>query len=172
MHLLIKWKDCGWSAARKLDFKIARYAIILLAAATLENFRSQTLTIADSPFFNLYRLEKVAENLHLDYDRTKQAKKIYEELEKKGEIRKETTAENKTYISLTEKGEKICLKKLEELYDLKDYLIRTPSLQDKYTEGYELQQNEWSKDVVSKSQGFTDVEIKAEEMITRISSWN
>lgn len=76
------------------------------------------------------------------------------------------------HISLTEKGEKICLKKLEELYDLKDYLIRIPSLQDKYTEGYELQQNEWSKDVVSKSQGFTDVEIKAEELITRISSWN
>ena len=54
VHCLLNGKTVDGRPARKLDFKIARYAIILLAATTLENFRSQTLTIADSPFFNLY----------------------------------------------------------------------------------------------------------------------
>jgi len=169
IHCLLNGKTIDGQPANKLDFKIARYAIILLAATTLENFTGQTLMIGDSPFFNLYRLEKVAEYLRLEYDRTKQAKKMYEVLENKGEIRKEVTADKKTYISLTKKGERRCVEKLEELVDLRDYLIKLPPLQDKYTEEAE---NKSPRDLRSKSYMPTDVELKVEKLISRISAWD
>jgi hypothetical protein len=165
VHCLLNGKTMDGRPARKLDFRIARYAIILLAATTLENFMDKTLKIKDIPFFNLYRLEMVAQNLHLEYDRTKQARKMYEGLEKKGEIKREITAENKTYITLTEKGTKSCLKKLEELQTLRGYLTKIPSLQDKYAG-----QDESRKDLRSKSQGLTETEVRVEELIARISS--
>jgi hypothetical protein len=66
----------GRNATYASLFKSTRYAIILLAAITLENFKAQTVVFRGTPFYNLYRLEKVADYLRLAYDRTKQAKKI------------------------------------------------------------------------------------------------
>lgn len=85
----------------KFNFTTTKYAIILLAATAIEIFRAETLLIQNSSFFNLYNLEKVAEYLHLEYDRRWQAIKMYKDLEDRGDVRKEITADNKTYISLT-----------------------------------------------------------------------
>src|SRR5437867_304038 len=110
-------------------FKATRYAIILLAATTLKNFKEYTVTLystlegCDYTCYNLYRLSKVAAYLDLPYDRSKQAKKIYEDLEKEGEV-KFFVKQHKTYVCLTEKGKKESLNRLEELRKLRDYRMR------------------------------------------------
>ena len=148
-------------------FKRTRYAVILLAAITLENFKDQTENIKGTPFYNLYRLEKVADFLRLDYDRTKQAKKIYEELESMGDVRKETTEDNRTYISLTEKGINRCFRKLEELHNLRNYFARLPSLQEKYLD--DALTGRVSADLQSKSYPMTEDENNVEMLIISIS---
>jgi predicted transcriptional regulator len=148
-------------------FKRTRYSIILLAAITLENFKDQTENIQGTPFYNFYRLKKVADFLRLDYDRTKQAKKIYEELENMGEVQKETTEDNRTYISLTEKGINRCFKKLEELHNLRNYFARLPSLQEKYLEDGLI--GRVSTDLQSKSYSMTMDENNVEMLIKSIS---
>lgn len=147
-------------------FKTTRYAIILLAAISLETFKDKTIKISGTPFFNLYRLDQVAEALHLQYDRTKQAKKIYEDLGKNGEVKIEITEDNRTYVSLTEKGIKNCLKKIQELHDLKDYFGRLPPLQQKYTEDWKP-----GEDLQSKSNELIEDEFKVQKLIKSIAEW-
>jgi hypothetical protein len=149
-------------------FKTTRYAVILLAAISLQSFRDQTITVKGAPFHNLYRLEKVADFLRLEYDRTKQAKKIYEDLEKKGEVKREVTKDNRTYISLTEKGINNCLKKIEELHGLHDYFTRVPPLQQRY-----IDDGTGSSVVDSQSKSFpmTEYESNVEKLINSISKW-
>jgi hypothetical protein len=150
-------------------FKITRYAIILLAATSLENFKDQRVKIRGTTFFNLYRLDKVADFLRLQYDRTKQAKKIYEYLGSRGEVKIEVTEDNKTYVSLTEKGMKNCLKKIQELHSLKDYFGRIPPLQQKYTEDWPARKPE--EDTQSKSNELMQEEINVEKLIKSIAEW-
>ena len=67
-------------------FKTTRYAVILMAVITLHNYsKIEQIKINGTPFFNLYRLEKVADFISCDSNmiETKQAKKIYEDLERK-----------------------------------------------------------------------------------------
>lgn len=92
---------------------------------------------------------------------------MYEELEDKGDVKKEITTDNKTFVSLTEKGKKKCLIKLDELHDLRVYLSNIPS-EDKYAE--DKDEDKW----VSKGvrEGLTNTELKIEELITSISSWD
>jgi SNF2 family DNA or RNA helicase len=164
VRCLLNGKTTDGRPAKRFNFTKAKYAIILLAATALTIFRDETLTIRNSPFFNFYKLGQVAEYLHLEYDRKKQAPKMYEELKDKGDVRREITTDNKTFISLTEKGKKKCLIKLDELHDLRVYLSEIPS-EDKYAD-----EDKW----VAKGirEGLTNTELKIEELITRISSWN
>lgn len=167
VRCLLNGKTTDGRPAKRFNFTTTKYAIILLAATALTIFRDETMTIRSSPFFNLYKLAQVAEYLHLEYDRRRQATKMYEELEDKGDVKKEITTDNKTFISLTEKGKKRCLIKLDELHDLRVYLSKIPS-EDKYAE--DKDDDKW----VSKGvrEGLTNTELKIEELITRISSWN
>lgn len=164
VRCLLNGKTTDGRPAKKFNFTTTKYAIILFAATALEIFSAETLTIGNSPFFNFYKLGQGAEYLDLEYDRRRQAIKVYKDLEDKGDIKKEVTADNKTYISLTEKGKNSCRIKLEELHDLTDYLNKIPSLQDKYAE---------KEDMISKGvrKRLTE-ELKVEELITHISSWD
>ena len=157
----------GQNAAYGSLFETTRYAIILLAAITLQNFKDQTIKIKETPFYNLYRLEKVANFLRLEYDRKNLAKKIYEDLEAKGEVEKKVTEDNKTYISLTEKGIGSCLKKIEELHNLRDYFTRLPPLEQNYIEDG-LTGRSVSK-LKSKSSAMTEYENNVEKLIKSIS---
>ncbi|MGI0044202.1 MAG: hypothetical protein ACRD47_10865 [Nitrososphaeraceae archaeon] len=166
-YLLNGQTSNGQNATYGSLFKTTRYAIILLAAITLQNFKDQTVKIKETPFYNFYRLEKVADFLRLEYDRTKQAKKIYEDLEIKGEVEKEVTEDNKTYISLTEKGITNCLRKIDELHHLRDYFARLPPLEQHYIEE-ELAGKSVSA-LKSKSSVMIEHESNIEKLIRSIS---
>ena len=166
-YLLNGYTSDGQNATYGSLFKKTRYAIILLAAITLHNFKDQTLKIRGIPFYNLYRLEKVADLLHLEYDRTKQAKKIYENLENDGDVKKVVTEDNKTYISLTEKGINVCLRKIRELHQLKDYFARLPPLEQKYT--MDRLTGRSVAELQSKSYAMTQHENNVEKLIKSIS---
>jgi hypothetical protein len=107
-------------------FKETRYAVILLAATTPRNFKQYTVTLysikdgQEYTCYNLYRLTKVAAFLDLPYDRSKQAKKIYEDLKEKREVRI-FVKQHKRYVCLTNEGRNVALYKLEELRRLEDY---------------------------------------------------
>ena len=96
-----------------------------------------------------------------------QARKIYEELKGMGEVRMEITEDNRTFISLTEKGISRCLKKIEELHNLRNYFARLPSLQEKYV-GDGLTGRAVT-DLKSKSQPMTEDENNVEMLIKSIS---
>jgi DNA-binding MarR family transcriptional regulator len=157
----------GRNATYASLFKSTRYAIILLAAITLENFKAQTVVFRRAPFYNLYRLEKVADYLRLAYDRTKQAKKIYDDLEKKGEVEKEVTQDKRTYLSLTETGINSCFRKIQELQELNNYFAKIPPLQQKYTE--EWRTGMVTDDLRAKSSEMTKEELEVEKLIESIA---
>jgi CheY-like chemotaxis protein/predicted transcriptional regulator len=102
------------------EFKPTRYACILWLATYLKNYKNFVVKIDDYICFNYYRLGKVAEYIGMSYDRGKQARKIYEDLEKEGEVRI-FIKDNKTYVCLTDKGRQELRKKLEEISRLKNY---------------------------------------------------
>ncbi len=103
-----------------VEFKPTRYACILWLATYLRNYKNFVVKIDDHTCFNYYRLGKVAEYIGMSYDRGKQARKIYEDLEKVEEV-KIFVKDNKTYVCLTDKGRKELRKKLEEISRLKNY---------------------------------------------------
>ena len=102
------------------EFKPTLYACILWLATHLRNYKNFVVKIDDYTCFNYYRLGKVAEYIGISYDRGKQARKIYEDLQKEGEVRI-FVKDNKTYVCLTDKGRSELLKKVEEISRLKEY---------------------------------------------------
>src|SRR5437870_12636514 len=102
----------GKKATFGSDFKITRYAVVLLAATLSEIFKDQTKVIRGKPCFTIYKLPKIASHLNLDFDKTRAANKIYQDLATKGAVKKVTTPERKTYFNLTDEGIDACLKRL------------------------------------------------------------
>ncbi len=171
LYLLLQGQNIdGQNTTFGSIFRTTRYAVILLAAITLDQFEENREKIKGTPFCNFYRLEKVAHALRLDYDRKRQAKIIYEDLERKGNLKKIVTEENKTYVTLTEKGIKECRKKIQELRDLKDYLLRIPALGDRYTTDEIISRAE--RDSHPKSHELTEEEAKVERLVKNISEWS
>src|SRR5215216_4132510 len=95
----------GKRATLASDFRTTRYVIALLAAIMIEIFSEHTIRIGTETFCNLYRLEKVANRLHLRFNRTRIAEKIFEQLEQKGEVKK-LVKDNKTFVTFTKKRER------------------------------------------------------------------
>jgi hypothetical protein len=93
-------------------FTTIRYAIILLAAITLDIFeeKEKTPKPKDCTHFNFYRLKQIADVLQPKFDITKVAKKIYKELKNNGELKIESK-DNKEYNCLAEKERKIVKRK-------------------------------------------------------------
>jgi hypothetical protein len=95
------------------DFRAARYAIILLAALVSPIFEDSNIQIQNFTCVNFYRLEKVARLLGLVFDRTRTAEKIYRDLESKQKIIF-FKVDNKTFITFTKQGQKMCLERLKQ----------------------------------------------------------
>jgi hypothetical protein len=133
VHKLLNGKTLdGRNAIYHSDFKRVRYSAILLASVTLDIFRKEPCP-KDCNSYSIYNLDKVAKTLLLDFERTRVARKIYEEMKDFGEVKIERT-KDKEYICITEKGKKSCNKQLDELQRLKKYFEDLPQLQDKYDE--------------------------------------
>ncbi len=171
LYLLLQGQNIdGQNTTFGSSFRITRYSVILLAAITLDHFEENTIKIKGTPFCNFYRLDKVAHALRLDYDRKRQAKKIYEDLERKGNLKKIVTEENKTYVTLTEKGIKECRKKIQELRELKEYLLRIPALGNRYRTDEIISTRE--RELQDKSHELTEEEAEVERLVKSISEWN
>ncbi len=171
LYLLLQGQNIdGQNTTFGSIFRTTRYAVILLAAVSLDHFEENTVKIKGTTFCNFYRLEKVAHALRLDYDRKRQAKKIYEDLQRKGNLKIIVTEENKTYITLTEKGIKECRKKIQKVRDLKNYLLRIPALGDRYTTDEVISRLE--RDLHGKSHELTEEESEVERLVKSISEWD
>ena len=107
-------------AQKIADFKHTRYASILWIATYLRNYKRYIRTIENYTCFNYYRLGKVADYVRINYDRGKQARRVFEELEKVGEVLI-FVRDNKTYVCLTDKGMAELSQKIQELWELRDY---------------------------------------------------
>lgn len=164
-NLLNGKKLDGKNAIYNSNFKKARYSAILLAAVTLDIFKEEPCP-TDCNRYNFYGLNKVAKKLELEFDRTRIAKKIYEEMVKSGEVKIENI-ENKEYICITEKGKEICQKHLEELHLLRNYFEAIPAMQEKYNE--KPYPNYLSKGLPSPSSIDPKIEKTVEELINSIS---
>jgi predicted transcriptional regulator len=150
-------------------FKIWRYAIILLVSINFPGFEEHTKQIQSTTYINFYRLNKIAKFLDLKFDRTKMAYKIYTELESKG-LTRTITDDNKTFITVTEKGQEKCLEKLDQLLKLNEYLYSDASLKDRYSEEEQrLDENRMSKDLKIKPSHPTEKEVTVDNLIKRIS---
>jgi predicted transcriptional regulator len=163
-----KHKD-GSKATFSSNFKYTRYAIVILAAISMSNFEYHTKKIQNAAFISYYNLYKVAKFLGIEFERTKSAPYVYNELVDRGQV-KIVTEDNRTFITLTEKGKKSCEEKLEELQLLNEHFNENPSYQQKYREG-----EEWKgtrvKGAKQRSQRQTDIETEIDKLIKKISQW-
>jgi hypothetical protein len=170
LYLLLNGRTLqGKKATYGSYFTTLRYALVLLYAITSEIVRDENekdLTL-DCTRFNFYRLNKVADLLHLEFERRRVAKKIYTELKDKGYAKTERKG-GKEYICITEKGEKSCKNKMEETRKLKRYFMSLPLLQAKYDE-----EQVPAGMVIKGSQPATNshAERLVEQIINRISDW-
>jgi predicted transcriptional regulator len=108
--------------------KIHRYLIVVFLAKATQMFRLMGKEIDNSVYFTLYGLNKVAESfkqigpyhLAINYDRTKVATRIYNMISNNGlvAIRK---IGGETYITITEKGEDVSAKLLQELIAYEEF---------------------------------------------------
>jgi hypothetical protein len=102
--------------------KIHRYLLVVFIAKATQMFRLFGKEIENSVFFTLYGLGKIADSfkqigpyhIAIHYDRTKVAIRIYNMISSTGlvAIRK---FEGDTYITITDKGEDVSTKLLQEL---------------------------------------------------------
>jgi predicted transcriptional regulator len=101
--------------------KIHRYLIVVFLAKATQMFRLMGKEIDNSVYFTLYGLSKVAESfkqigpyhLAINYDRTKVATRIYNMISNDGLVAVRKIGGD-TYITITEKGEEVSAKLLQD----------------------------------------------------------
>jgi hypothetical protein len=163
-----KYHD-GTKAKFATDFKFTRYAIILLAAISVSTFEYHTKKIQNDTFVSFYRLHSVARVLGVKFERTKSAPYAYKELVDRGQV-KMVTEDNRTYVTLTDRGKKSCKEKLEELQLLNEHFNRNPLERLKYRE-----KEDWrglpAKGMAPGSRQELLVETEIDKLIKKISQW-
>ena len=163
-----KYRD-GSEVTLELGFGRARYAIVLLAAISLPSFAYHTKKIQNTTFISYYNLYKVAKFLGIEFERTKSAPYIYKELIDRGQV-KIVTKDNRTFITLTERGKKSCEEKLEELQLLNEHFNENLPDRQKYKEG-----EDWGGRSVKGAKLISpqrlDVETEIDKLIKKISQW-
>lgn len=108
--------------------KIHRYLIVVFLAKATQMFRLMGKEIDNSVYFTLYGLGKVAESFKqigpyhivIQYDRTKVANRIYNMISNNGLVAIKKM-EGDTYITITEKGEDVSSKLLQELIAYEEF---------------------------------------------------
>lgn len=148
------------------SFRKLRYGLLLLVSIKIPNFEEDTSNFQNMTFVNMYRLSKIARGLGINFDRSKIAEKIYKEMEDKGEVRKIITEDNKTFVTLTKKGEQALSEKLECLEILNEKFYSQPLLQNLCVPST----SEERKSKGLKSPGTSKDEIMIENLIAKISS--
>jgi hypothetical protein len=133
----------------------------------IDIFSDHTIKVGNETFCNFYRLEKVANRLHLHFDRTRIAEKIFEQLENSGDVKK-LVKDNKTFITLTKKGKENCLKKLEQLCELNRLFYMNPLMQYKYSEDLNIERGQGKGSALER----LSVYPRIDELIKSIANWD
>lgn len=158
----------GKRAVFASDFATARYAITLLAAImNYDIFSDHLIKVRKETFCNFYRLEKIANRFHLQFDRTRIAEKIFEQLENKGEVKK-LVKDNKTYITLTKKGKETTLRMLERLCELNRLFYMNPLMQFKFSKDYYIERGQGKDSILEER---SPIETKIDDLIKSIANW-
>jgi hypothetical protein len=157
----------GSKAKFATDFKFTRYAIILFAAISVSTFEYHTKKIQNDTFVSFYRLYKVAKVLGIKFERTKSAPYAYKELVDRGQV-KIVTEDNRTYVTLTDRGKKSCGEKLEELQILNEHFNKNPLDRQMYWE-----KEDWRGMPVkgAKLGPRLSTETRIDKLIRKISQW-
>ena len=78
-------------------------------------FRNAGLVRGNKSYFNVSQLEKIADPLGLPFDKSRTARKIYDQAINRNEIEKIRDDDGHECYALTEEGRKLCIDKLNEL---------------------------------------------------------
>jgi predicted transcriptional regulator len=108
--------------------KIHRYLIVIFLAKATQMFRLMGKEMDNSVYFTLYGLGKVAESfkqigpyhIAIHYDRTKVATRIYNMISNTGLVAVKKMGGD-TYITITDKGEDVSAKLLQELIAYEEF---------------------------------------------------
>lgn len=108
--------------------KIHRYLIVVFLAKATQMFRLMGKEIDNSVYFTLYGLGKVAESfkqigpyhIAIQYDRSKVATRIYNMISNNGLVAIKKIG-GETYITITDKGEEVSTKLLQELIAYEEF---------------------------------------------------
>jgi hypothetical protein len=146
-------------------FTSTRYAIVLFTSTLMSVLKEDILDSQDEGCveFNLYGLKQVAETMRLEFDRTRTAKRMYEELIRKGDIAIKRD-ESHEYLCITEKGKERCLKKIQELKIIESQFEQLPPLQGAYKEGKKPLSKGYNKDPI-----YLQSKRKVDELIESVS---
>jgi hypothetical protein len=114
--------------------KIHRYLIVVFLAKATQMFRLMGKEIDNSVYFTLYGLGKVAESFKeigpyhtpIQYDRTKVATRIYNMISDNDLVAIKRIG-GETYITITDKGEDVCTKLLQELIAYSEVVSTMPA---------------------------------------------
>jgi hypothetical protein len=146
--------------------KIHRYLIVVFLAKATQMFRLMGKEIDNSVYFTLYGLGKVAESfkeiapyhIPIHYDRTKVATRIYNMISNNGLVTiKKIRGE--TYITITDKGEDVSTKLLQELIAYGEFANMEKKVDD----------TKFVSKGVRKDPGLERVEKKLAEKISEIN---
>ncbi|NAL78154.1 hypothetical protein [Nitrososphaera sp. AFS] len=117
--------------------KIHRYLIVVFLAKATHMFSLMGKEIDNSVYFTLYGLGKVAESfkemgpyhIPIQYDRTKVATRIYNMISERGLVTVKKM-EGETYITITDKGEDVSTKILQDLIAYGEFANMNKKLDD------------------------------------------
>lgn len=125
-HMLNGKDRSGNKTSLYSEIKHLRYYAVLDYAMNSSIYKNESKTVNEKNFFNVYRLEKVANTLDLDFDKSRIAKKVFEDGEKRGEI-EFLREDHREYVRLTPKGIDTLNEGLDELKSLQSLPSSTES---------------------------------------------
>ncbi len=164
-----RYSDGNKMPPEEKGFGRARYAIVLLAAISLPSFAYHTKKIQNVNFVSYYNLYKIAKNLGLEFERNRAAPNAYVELTQRGDA-KVTVEDNRTFITLTDKGRKRCEEIVEDLQYLNEHINSVQLVQQKSRDDGKLG-HRTAKGVRASRLIRPEIMAEIDRLITKISQW-
>ena len=132
-QILLLREDLNGNKPHFKGLRYLRYLAVLLYAMMSDLFAEDGKKEEDGIYFNRYTLEKIAEKIPLNFDRTRSAVTVYEDAIQKGQIKKIRNDRGTEYYVLTESGIEYCITKLNQLEELHTSPLLSEVIKEKGT---------------------------------------